>query len=148
MNPRSRKGSWRFIRLFTLLAALLVSTGGKTYAQTHGFGTFGHGGQESAGTHGAATRPHWGVRQHGFAYGSGNGSYRSPDWGYGPFGYAPYGGPYSSAAPFYAYPLHTRPVYAYFRGHQPRYYVHGITGPGITGDGVPATMVVTETLCR
>lgn len=135
MNPRWRNGIVRLLRLFVMLsAALLVSTGVKTYAQVHGFssGSFGHLGQGSAGFHSAAVG-HWGVPQHGFAYGSGHGNNWSPAWGHGRFGYAPYGDRHSSGPRFYAYSLHPYPLYVYPRGYRPRYYVRRYHAPRYTG---------------
>ena len=135
MNPRWRKGIVKLVRLLVMLGtALLVFTGGKTYAQVHGFssGSFGHLGRGSAGFHGAAVG-HWGVQPHGFAYGGGHRSNRSPAWGHGRSGYVPSGGLHSSGAWFYGHPLGPYPLYVYPRGHTPRYYVRGYHRPRYYG---------------
>lgn len=130
MSPCMRKRNWNVMAFCAVIsAALLVSTGGKAYAQRHGFssGGFGHSGQLSAGFHGSAVGPHWGVQPHGFGYRGGHGGVWSPgpghDWGYAPY----HAGLYSSGQSFYAYPLHAYPLYGY-RGHGRRYYWRGYYG--------------------
>ena len=125
MNPRWQNGIVKLVRVFVMLGTvLLVSTGGKTYAQGHGFssGGFGHLGRGSAGFHGAAVG-HRGVRSHGFAYGGGYRRNWLPARGHGRYGYAPYGGQHSSGPGFYAYSLHPYPLYVYPRGHRSRYFL-------------------------
>jgi hypothetical protein len=118
MNPRLRKGSWKFVRFFAVLGiALLVSPVGKAYAQVHGFssGSFGHLGRGSRSFHGSV------------------GSNWSPAWGQGRFGHAPYSGLYSSGPRFYGYPLHPYPLHVYPGGNRPRYYVPQYHGPRYYG---------------
>ena len=131
MNQRRRKGILKLVRLFAMVGtALLVSTGGKTYAQVHGSssGSFGHSGERSASFHSAAVG-HWGVPQHRFAYGGGHRSNRSPAWGHGRYGYARSGRLYSSGPRFYGNRYGSHAFYVSPPGHRPRYYFRRYNRP-------------------
>ncbi len=132
MNPSLRKAA-----TFLVLAgaALLVSTGGKAYAQAHSFrsGSFGRLGCGSGAFHRGAVGPHWGAQQHGFRYGRGHvGNRWALGSGHGGFGYSPYYGAVHSWGPgFYTYPPLPYQVYGYPPDHRFRaYYVPRYRHPG------------------